>query len=85
MYHVIMKSLHFIVKSLQDQYHCYILTGNRKIVNGNRLCKIFSTRPENKEPHNIGFKQARIDIINSIDDCIVAWCHSLSNGTIASE
>lgn len=74
-----------IVKSLQDQYHCYILTGNLKIVNGSRLCKIFSKRLENKEPQNVGLKQARIDIINSTDDCIVAWCQNLLNGTIAYE
>ena len=52
---------HVIVKSLRDQYHCYILTGKIKIVNDINLCKIFSKASENKEPQNVGFKQARED------------------------
>ena len=52
---------HVIVKSLRDQYHCYILTGKIKIVNDSNLCKIISKRSENKEPQNVGFNQARED------------------------
>ena len=73
---------HVIVKSLLGQYHCYILKGNLKVVNGSRLCNIFSKRLENKEPQNDGFKQARIDIINDIDDCIIASSQNLLNSTI---
>ena len=52
---------HVIVKSLRDQYHCYILTGKIEVVNDSNLCKIFSKRSENKEPQNVGFKPARED------------------------
>lgn len=56
----------------KDQYLCSILTGNLQFLKVNKFSKTFSKRIEYEKSQNVDFKETWEDIINVIDDRIIA-------------
>ena len=56
----------------KDQYRCSILIGNLKFSKVNKFCETFSKRIEYGKSQNVDFKEGWEDIINVIDDRIIA-------------
>ena len=60
--------------SFTDKHHGHIVSGDLRIVQNNKLRKLFTRGPKYRESKQIDWKKARIKILDGVKECATKFC-----------